>query len=529
MADSRWQRFLSWARGDDLAELTRTESRRELPSREGGSAGTNPAANLPRRANQPAASRPPKLPKLPKLEEDEWLDQLAVAVAAGKRRVEIGDDEFWDHVNALSVAGHERLAVEWIEKFIVAPNTPADAVVGLRARLVELLADRGQWADALGHLDVLRSISAHALRANYLLGEHHRRSGDEVLALRYYEAVLARDVDYLNVKTRVDRLRAARGTARAPVMGETIAALDSFGVGTGARYRLVRELGRGATGVVYLARDTELEREVAVKLLHPHLAAAAQAAACARFFDEARVAASLRHPNIVAILDIDEGARRIVMELAGGGTLRSVLRERGPRPLRRAIERHRQILSALAAAHRRGIVHRDLKPGNLMFRRDADDPGAEIVLADFGIAHLPNPDRPDDSGGSGQRAPARTEAVGTLAYMAPEQRRGEAEPRSDLYAAAVVLFEMLTGKHPWTRQQVIAGTRRRADFALPEELRAGWPSDLAATVQDHLFRIGSPDPTERIDTESALDEAAELRNRAVAELPTHARARGGAA
>src|SRR6185503_7822878 len=120
---------------------------------------------------------------------------------------------------------------------------------------------------------------------------------------------------------------------------ETIAGVDVVGVQAGSRYRLVRELGRGATGVVYMARDLELERDVAVKLLHPHLAAASQADAVARFFAEARVCASLRHPNIVAILDLDESARRIVMELAAGGTMRQVLEERGPRPLRRALER----------------------------------------------------------------------------------------------------------------------------------------------------------------------------------------------
>src|SRR5678816_864831 len=97
---------------------------------------------------------------------------------------------------------------------------------------------------------------------------------------------------------------------------------------------------------------------------------------------------------------------------------RDIQRERGPRTLRRAIERHGQILSALAAAHRRGIVHCDLKPANLMFRRDADLPGVEVMLGDFGVAHLP-----DASGQAAARA--RAEAVGTIAYMAPEQRRAE--------------------------------------------------------------------------------------------------------
>ncbi|HEY0991380.1 MAG TPA: serine/threonine-protein kinase, partial [Kofleriaceae bacterium] len=276
----------------------------------------------------------------------------------------------------------------------------------------------------------------------------------------------------------------------------------------GARYRLVRELGRGATGVVYLARDAELERDVAVKLLHPHLAGADRKEALARFFHEARVMASLRHPNVVAVLDLDEASRRIVMELAAGGTLRDIQRERGPRTLRRAIERHGQILSALAAAHRRGIVHCDLKPANLMFRRDADLPGVEVMLGDFGVAHLPD--------ASGQAAAGeRTEAVGTLAYMAPEQRRGEVTPATDVYASAVVLFEMFTGRTPWARETVMGGARSANDFRLPARVFASAPA-LADEIQHHIMRIGDPDPARRPTTAQALAESQRLRERIIA-------------
>jgi serine/threonine-protein kinase len=272
----------------------------------------------------------------------------------------------------------------------------------------------------------------------------------------------------------------------------------------------VRELGRGATGAVYLARDAELDRDVAVKLLHPHLAGAERAEAVTKFFHEARVMASLRHPNVVAVLDLDESSRRIVMELAAGGTLRDVLRERGPRPLRRAIERHGQILSALAAAHRRGIVHCDLKPGNLMFRRDVDLPGAEVMLGDFGVAHLA------DAPGDGTPAGRRGEALGTLAYMAPEQRRGDVLPASDVYASAVVLFENLTARTPWSREVLMAGVRRPEDFLLPREILAGTPPALAREVQEHLLRIGDPDPARRPSTAQALAEAQRLRERITA-------------
>jgi len=321
------------------------------------------------------------------------------------------------------------------------------------------------------------------------------------------------------VRARLDRLRAQRGAGDAPVLGATMAGVDSTIGSGGARYRLLREIGRGATGVVYLARDAELERDVAVKLLHPHLASAERAEACARFFAEARVAASLRHPNIVAILDLDEASRRIVMELAHGGTMRELLRERGPRPLRRGLERHVQILSALDAAHRRGIVHRDLKPANLMYRRDPDASGSEVMLGDFGVAHLPAvQSAAAPTRGEVDRARRQRDAVGTLAYMAPEQRKlGDASPRSDLYAAAVVLYEMLTGRYPWPPHILLGGARRRGDFLLPSNLRDKYPADLVTAVQAHLDDLGDPDPIVRPDTAAALLRAIELRDRAIAE------------
>jgi serine/threonine protein kinase len=204
------------------------------------------------------------------------------------------------------------------------------------------------------------------------------------------------------------------------------------------------------------------------------------------------------------------------MELAAGGTLRQVLHDRGPRAWLHALERHTQILSALLASHQRGVVHRDLKPGNLMFRRDADAPGAEIMLGDFGVAHLP-----DSRGATGARAAeARkpAEAQGTLAYMSPEQRRGaDADPRSDLYSAAVVLFEMLTGAPPWSRDVLLAGTRRRGDFHLPESGIHDASAALVHSLQEHLDRLGDPEPENRPDTAQALAEARALRDLALVE------------
>ena len=163
------------------------------------------------------------------------------------------------------------------------------------------------------------------------------------------------------------------------------------------------------------------------------------------------------------------------MELCAHGTLRQHLGE-GPLPVHRAVAHHAEVLSALVSAHRRGVVHRDLKPANLLYRRPPSAIASEIVLCDFGIAHLADAadaaerrSRPR----SRSRRPSAAHAPGTLAYMAPEQRAGKAVAASDVYAAAVILFETLTGRLPWSRDVALRGTRTRSDLALPAELAAG--------------------------------------------------------
>ncbi len=436
-----------------------------------------------------------------------WLETLMEEASEGLRSEELGQPIFWGHISALVTSGDELLASQWLQKFLTVKQLPPSVATTIRLRLVQIFEERGDLQPALDHLEILTTFTEHACKAHYLLAEHYKRRGDEIEALREYESVLAIDLDYANARQRYDRLREARGGLELSSTSETIVGASSAAIGD--RYVLVRELGRGAAGVVYLARDMQLEREVAVKLLHPHVAAADRKQALQSFFDEARVAASLRHPNIVGVLDLDEKARRIVMELCDGGTLRTVLKDSGPRPLRRALERHAQILSALDAAHARGIVHRDLKPANLMFRRNPDLPGAEVVLGDFGVAHLP-----DAKGQTGGERAIEERAVGTIAYMAPEQRRGQVTPKSDLYASAVVLFEMLTGRYPWSREQLLAGQRGDNDFKLPQALHDEQPK-LGALLQTHLSSIGSVEMDDRPDTTAAMKESRRLRDLAM--------------
>jgi serine/threonine protein kinase len=145
-----------------------------------------------------------------------------------------------------------------------------------------------------------------------------------------------------------------------------------------------------------------------------------------------------------------------------------------------------------------------------MFHHDVDLPGVEVMLGDFGVAHLP------DAAGRVGAVGRRAEAIGTLAYMAPEQRRGDVVPASDLYASAVVLFENLVARTPWTREVLMAGTRHAEDFLLPPAILAQAPGSIADQVQRHLLRLGDPDPSRRPTTAEALEESQRLRQRLIA-------------
>ncbi|MFC2144235.1 protein kinase [Acidobacteriota bacterium] len=214
-----------------------------------------------------------------------------------------------------------------------------------------------------------------------------------------------------------------------------------------ARYEIRGFVGAGGMGEVYRAHDLRLDRDVAIKVLPEGLSQ--EPDRLRRFEREARAAAALNHPNILDVHDLGEheGRAFIVTELLEGESLRAVITS-GNLPLRKAVEYGRQIATGLAAAHDTGITHRDLKPANLFLTKDG-----QIKILDFGLAKLaPSGTTPIElSKSPTQTLQTKTGiALGTPGYMAPEQLHGKpADQRSDVFSLGVVLFEMVTGQHPF--------------------------------------------------------------------------------
>ncbi|MDA8063695.1 MAG: serine/threonine-protein kinase, partial [Actinomycetota bacterium] len=267
------------------------------------------------------------------------------------------------------------------------------------------------------------------------------------------------------------------------------------------RYRLGGRLGRGGMAEVFDAFDERLARPVAVKLLRQ--AMTADPGMRARFDREARSAASLNHPNVVAVYDSGEDAGRafLVMERLPGETLADRMRS-GPVDPEWLRGIALDVLSALDAAHRRRIVHRDIKPGNILIAADG-----RAKVADFGIAKAIR-DGGDARGAEPATADLTTVGmlVGTIAYLSPEQIRGEqASPQSDLYALGVVLYEALGGRKPYPAGEPVAQARAVVEGAAPDiaELRPDVPPGLAAVVRRAMSRA----PGDRFASASSMRDA----------------------
>ncbi len=263
-------------------------------------------------------------------------------------------------------------------------------------------------------------------------------------------------------------------------------------------YQVVRELGRGAMGVVYLCVHPGLGRQVAVKVLSGPVAG--EADFLERFRREGEMAARLRHPNIVQVYDFSNDADTyfIVMEYLGSQTLKS-----GARPLPEAIRLIDQLLAALEHAHERGVIHRDLKPSNIL----VTDRG-EIALTDFGIAYS----------AANHKLTRTGTAMGTPEYMAPEQFDGKSDARTDLYAVGIIFYEMLTGFTPFhadTLTEVMKNQVLKTQAPLSEV-----DFTIPAAISDVVDKALSKDPGDRFQSAREMREALNLAQMAqVAPLP----------
>lgn len=275
------------------------------------------------------------------------------------------------------------------------------------------------------------------------------------------------------------------------------------------RFSLVRELGRGGMGIVFLARDVALDRNVAIKLLPPSLAALPSNRA--RFLREARLAAGLSHPHIVPIHLVDEAEDLVffVMGYVDGETLGDRIRHRGPLPVDEVLRMVQQVAWALGHAHARGVVHRDVKPDNILIERDT----GRAIVSDFGIA-----------GGGGTNTPAEGAAIGTPLYLSPEQAAGASgDARSDLYALGVTAWYALTGSYPHAGNAVGALLVQKTTRPAPSvrDSRAEVPPDVADTIDRCLAMA----PADRWpDGETLARQIDQLRGRRHTLAPARVRA-----
>jgi len=265
------------------------------------------------------------------------------------------------------------------------------------------------------------------------------------------------------------------------------------------RYRRVQMLGHGGMATVELAHDLELDRPVAIKRLAENLAANEEFKR--RFMREARLAARLSHPNIVAVYDVGEedGLPFIVMEYVEGETVADLLRRRGRLESEEAVQLALQACAGLESAHEAGLVHRDIKPQNLLVT-----PGGAVKIADFGIARSLD----------GTRLTQVGTVLGTAAYLAPEQAAGETvTAAADVYALGAVLYELLTGRPPYVADSLaeLAARQQEGTIAPVGELE----SDVPPATEDAVMHALARDPEYRPPSAAALAE--ELRGRPTAE------------
>ncbi|MEU9743584.1 Stk1 family PASTA domain-containing Ser/Thr kinase [Micromonospora chersina] len=286
------------------------------------------------------------------------------------------------------------------------------------------------------------------------------------------------------------------------------------------RYRIRGRVARGGMATVYTATDERLERTVAVKIIHPTQAPEARARMAgfvARFTDEAKTIARLTHPNVVAVYDQGShaGLPYLVMEYVRGRTLRDVLAERRRLSPDEALAIAEQMLAAIAAAHRAGLVHRDVKPENVLVAEAPTGGTTSLVdsvvkVADFGLARAVEASAEEENG---------NQLMATVAYVAPELvTQGHADPRTDVYSAGIVLFEMLTGRVPYDgdRPVEVAWQHVDRDVPAPSTLVPALPPVLDALVARATRRDPAARPADAgallTEVQAARDELSDANS-----------------
>ena len=341
--------------------------------------------------------------------------------------------------------------------------------------------------------DIVRALQRAPSLAD---GDRSVRGRISDLMRRLYPAEPARSRADFARRVADARSAPSRPLALPPPSPEPPQASDP-GELAGTRYRLGREIGRGAMGVVYEAVHRDLGREVALKLLD---ADSMSEKAQSRFRSEARAIAQLEHPNLVVIYDYgvcQDGRPYYAMERLDGESLDARLLRAGRLSVRTAIDLALETAAALSAAHAAGVIHRDIKPANLFVTR-----GGPLKVLDFGVAKTgsaPSLDAPREA----------VEIVGTPEYMPPEQARGEGDARADVYALASVVYEMVTGALPYRAESVVATLAEKAKTAPERPSRRAPDANIPGGLDRVLTAALDPDPERRPSSIEAF--ASELR------------------
>jgi tetratricopeptide (TPR) repeat protein len=420
---------LWWRAGEMYQRVREYAKAAEMYARHGDE---ERAAEMYAAAGQPksAAVSLERLGKRP--EAAQYYQQAGDHREAARVLQEIGD--FFGAARELLAAGAGEEAMAVLQQVEPESGRYAEATVLLGDLFLERSLE-GPAREKYERATALRPSGPDSVYPTYQLAQIQERQGNLQEALRLYEKVVAEQFDYRDVQERVSELwdRLAAATQVVGVREITPQSVPS-------RYRILREVGRGGMGIVYQAEDVVLQRPVAYKVLPD--AVREDPRALQDFLREARIAASLHHPNIVTIYDAGQAADAvyIAMEYVEGRSLQDILDEMQILPLSRALDIFRQACRSLVHAHRQRIVHRDVKPANIMVTRD----GA-VKLMDFGLAAVVS------------HASAKVTSVrGTPFYMAPEQITGEAiSALSDQYALGCTLYHMVAGRPPFVEGDVL--------------------------------------------------------------------------